>query len=125
MKIKKFINDTTDTFRELFVIYFSSIFLCASIFSLAEGKSFFDSLWWSFVTGMTVGYGDIYPVTFIGRLDGIVLMHIVPFFIAPLIISRFIEKVLENKDKFTNDEQEELKASLKRIEKRLNDSVVL
>ena len=121
MKIKKFINDTTDTFRELFFIYFSSILLSSIIFSWAEGKSFFDSLWWAFATGMTVGYGDIYPVTVIGRIDGIFLMHVVPFFIAPLIISRFIEKVLENKDKFTDAEQEWTKETLRRIEKQLKD----
>ena len=36
--------------------------------------SFFDALWWSSSTITTVGYGDIYPVTAIGRLIAIFTM---------------------------------------------------
>jgi voltage-gated potassium channel len=38
------------------------------------GKSFMDALWWSIVTVTTVGYGDISPVTTIGRIVAIILM---------------------------------------------------
>lgn len=33
-----------------------------------------DALWWSFITITTVGYGDLYPVTNIGRLITVVLI---------------------------------------------------
>lgn len=36
--------------------------------------SFFDALWWSSSTITTVGYGDIYPVTAVGRLIAILTM---------------------------------------------------
>ncbi len=39
-----------------------------------EGMSFFDGLWWSFVTATTVGYGDISPATPAGRVIAAVLM---------------------------------------------------
>jgi len=38
--------------------------------------SFFDALWWSASTITTVGYGDIYPVTAIGRIIAIFTMLI-------------------------------------------------
>jgi voltage-gated potassium channel len=53
----------------------------AVAFTIAEdvgqGKridSFFDALWWSASTITTVGYGDIYPVTAVGRLIAIFTM---------------------------------------------------
>jgi voltage-gated potassium channel len=37
-------------------------------------QTYLDALWWSFSTTTTVGYGDITPITIIGRLLGIGLM---------------------------------------------------
>ncbi len=50
-------------------------------FTLAEDvgegrrvESFFDALWWSSTTIATVGYGDIAPVTGIGRIIAVFTM---------------------------------------------------
>lgn len=37
-------------------------------------ETFGDALWWAFVTVTTVGYGDFFPVTFVGRLVATMLM---------------------------------------------------
>jgi voltage-gated potassium channel len=40
----------------------------------ANIKSFADSLWWGVVTFLTIGYGDRFPVTTLGRLLAVTLM---------------------------------------------------
>ncbi len=58
-------------------------------------QNFGDSLWWSFATITTVGYGDYYPVTVTGRLvaaglmiGGIALIGVVTATLASWIVER-------------------------------------
>lgn len=50
------------------------IFFGGFLIQFAEGMSLPDGIWWAFVTTTTVGYGDISPSTFYGRLIAMVLM---------------------------------------------------
>lgn len=118
-KIIKFIIKATDTAKELFLIYLGVIAIAAISYSLFEHKAIFDSIWWSIVTAMTVGYGDTYPVTIGGRVTAMILMHAVPLFVIPLITARLSSKLIVNSDTFTHSEQEKIKKGIEDIKKHL------
>ena len=54
----------------------------------ANIRTFFDAIWWALVTITTVGYGDLYPVSFGGRIIGIIFILL--GFIAFSIFTAFI-----------------------------------
>ena len=116
--MERFIR-ATDTFKELIVWYLGLVLLGALLFSLFESKPYADSLWWAFVTALTVGYGDMYPLTLGGRIVGLVLMHSVVFIVAPLIIARLLSSIFVDANKFTNEEQEQIKKDIAEIKAML------
>ncbi|AJW70816.1 potassium channel family protein [Nitrosopumilus adriaticus] len=61
------------------------IFLVESPHEDAQITNLLDAFWWASATVTTVGYGDVVPVTELGRVMGIVLM-----FVGIAIIGTFI-----------------------------------
>jgi voltage-gated potassium channel len=71
--------------RRVLVMAGASVVLFLYVISLTELRverhahgativSFGDAVWWACVTMSTVGYGDFYPVTILGRILAVVLM---------------------------------------------------
>jgi voltage-gated potassium channel len=118
-QISKTLSRATDTFPEIIAYYLSVLALSGGLFSYFEDKPLFESFWWACVTGLTIGYGDMYPVTVGGKIVAIFLMHVVPLVIIPLIVARLLTSVIEDRNQFTHEEQEELKADIKSIKKAL------
>lgn len=118
-KMKQVATNLTDTIGELLLIYVAILCTAALAFAGFEHKSLFDALWWAAVTGMTVGYGDMYPVTVGGKIVGMVLMHATVLFVLPLIIARIASSLITNPDVFTDEEQKRILTDLSAIKVKL------
>ena len=113
----------TDTLKELAAIYVAILLVAAFLFMMIEGQPFLQSFYWAGTTATSTGYGDISPKTVPGQMLAVALMHISIFMVAPLIVVRLIDRLNENRDAFTNDEQLRILDTLARIEKRLEIAV--
>lgn len=99
------------TIITVFLIIASSI-----AFSWLEQRDLSYGLWWAITTVTTVGYGDTYPVTNMGRIFAAFVMIIGIGFVSLLtanITSYFVEKDLENEK---SDETDPNQLILERIE---------
>jgi len=62
----------------------------------------FDGIWWSIVTLTTVGYGDIYPITLLGKILGAIMAFLgIDMFALPagILASGFLEEVQKRRKK--------------------------
>lgn len=98
-----------DTIRELMILYAGLLVVAAGAYSFFESVPYLTAFWWACVTGMTVGYGDIYPVTIGGKVTSVLLMHSTVLFILPLLIGRMCTQLIEDRNEFTHEEQESMK----------------
>ncbi len=105
--------------RHVLGILAGSLLAAALLFSIFEGKSFMDGLWWAVITGWTVGYGDLYPETIPRRI--LCMVYIFWFSLLWLIVAAHIlAATLIDRNAFTNEEQETIKASLLEILQAMN-----
>jgi hypothetical protein len=81
------------------------------------------ALWWATVTALTIGYGDLAPVTTIGRAAGVVFGHFWIFVVIPMIVANIILHLVEDHNAFTHDEQVELLHRIKSVELLLGESL--
>lgn len=64
-------------------------------------KNAFSGLWWAVATMTTVGYGDIYPITVLGKIFGVLIAILgIGFFAVPtgIISAGFVEEMSNDKD---------------------------
>jgi len=82
-------------------------------------KTASDALWWSFVTITTVGYGDFYPTTTLGRIIAVVLMTAgIGLFctFTAYVASLFLQEEEKGQEK----REDQILAELKSIRERLD-----
>ncbi|MCX8130447.1 MAG: ion transporter [Clostridia bacterium] len=110
--LKSFVRVFKSKKEELTVILFIisiALFVSSSIMYFVENdaqpdkfSSIFSAMWWGIATLTTVGYGDIYPITAIGKILGsvIALLGIGMFALpAGMLASAFAEEIQKGKRK--------------------------
>ena len=126
-RIKNFINLIERVFnsrrlRTILGVLIICIISFGYVFYLAEPqiKTIQDGIWWALVTITTVGYGDITPLTTLGRLVAGTLMFVGLGLIATvtaIVSAKFIANYV---DHHTNDDVleklEELEDEIEKIE---------
>jgi voltage-gated potassium channel len=100
---------------KLITAYAVLIVVCATLYHFVEDRAFGDALWWAIVTASTVGYGDISPASWPGRVIAGLLISVMVLVVIPLITAHFASKLIVDADAFRHEEQEELKNNLRRV----------
>lgn len=113
--MKRYILWYSSSLWRVAALYAGSILICSCLFSIIEGRTLAESLWWASVTSLTIGYGDISPVTGAGRLLASIFSHFWVFGIAPLVITNMLSMVTEDRNAFTDEEQKEMLSLLRDI----------
>ena len=102
-----------------FIVLFGFIFFITE----PDVKSFSDGLWWALVTITTVGYGDITPMTSIGRLVASALMFLGLGLIASLTAVVSVKFIQSFVDHHTNDDVleklEEMQKDIDEIKRKI------
>jgi voltage-gated potassium channel len=92
-----------------------------------EIHSFPDAMWSAFVTITTVGYGDVYPVTFTGRIvaiglmvGGIALIGVVTATLASWIVERVADHTATSATA-TEAQVEELRSEISELKEMISE----
>jgi voltage-gated potassium channel len=114
------IRAATDTFVELAIIYAILLVVSALLLMRFESLDFGTAIYWAATTATSTGYGDISPKTGAGQFVAVALMHLSIFVVAPMIVVRLVDRLNEDRDSFTHDEQVQILEGITRIEARLD-----
>jgi voltage-gated potassium channel len=123
--------------RLLYVVLLSVITVTAGAFTMyvvehnapnSNITNLGDAFWWAVVTVTTVGYGDVYPITFEGRVIASVMM-VIGIAILGILISTIGAQFLESKLRNQRKKEENyikimIKDKIDRLEGLQNEEIV-
>lgn len=85
--------------RHMLIGLLSLMIIGAAIVALSESMNYWKALYLTFVTALTIGYGDVAPVTVIGRITCLVmgLFGLMFFGIIVAVTNRALTHAIEEK----------------------------
>ena len=122
-----FANRAKGTFASVsmisfFIVVFSSIaILNCEVAPDSNIKTASDALWWSFVTITTVGYGDFYPTTSMGRIiaSALIMAGVGLFGTFTAYVASFFMQYEEDPDTEVLEELKAIKEKLSLLESKV------
>ncbi|KQC14427.1 MAG: potassium channel protein [Desulfuromonas sp. SDB] len=114
--VKAVIKDKKEELIIALIFTLILLFLSSSVMYFVENtaqpdkfSSILDSMWWGMSTLTTVGYGDVYPVTPLGKFLGMIISILgIGVFALPtgILASGFSEEIKKHKQRKFNSEEE-------------------
>lgn len=83
-----------------------TLLVAAVVFAVFESVSFLDGVYWASTTLTSVGYGDLSPATWGGKVFTVVFQLWSLFVLLPCAVANIIDSVRVDEHKMTHHEQE-------------------
>ena len=110
--IKRWYIEISNNMYYCIILYAFTIAFASVTFMTVEDFDFHKAVWFSFITSLTIGYGDVSPATTLGKIFTIVFALQWILFIIPCFLVNMIDVARRDKDKFSHEEQEQLKKDI-------------
>ena len=112
--IRSFCLKMANKFFAVMGLFLGMNLLGAVLFEVFETQnvSFIRALYWSFITSLSVGYGDVSPETNAGMILAVMLAWIVLLFIVPLVVTVFAGRVIKSEHEYSDSEQKRVEAKI-------------
>lgn len=109
-----------NSLKGIVIAYAVSIVASAALFTSLENHTFAEGLWWSCATALTIGYGDIAPVTWPMRIIGLIFSHFWIWLMVPLVVANLIVKVIQARDVVQESIVQMLRKIIRLLEEKQN-----
>jgi len=123
-KITRLLIHMMSNWKIMVAIYGVSLLATSVVLSVIENWSFVSSFWFSIVTALTIGYGDLAPHTILGREVTLLFAYFCILVLTPAIVAHCLRYVFRLMDEWTHPRQEWLIHAVVAINRQLGGDAI-